>query len=51
MPNFAVGIRLFFGAPGLIGGRTRMPEITLPDGSVKSYDVPVSARQVAEDIG
>ncbi len=28
-----------------------MPKITLPDGSVKSFDQPVSARQVAESIG
>ena len=28
-----------------------MPRVTLPDGSVKSYDAPVSALQVAEDIG
>lgn len=28
-----------------------MPEITLPDGSVRSYEHPVSPRKVAEDIG
>ena len=28
-----------------------MPKITLPDGSVKSFDQPVTARQVAEAIG
>jgi len=28
-----------------------MPEITLPDGSVRRYDKPVTARQVAADIG
>jgi threonyl-tRNA synthetase len=28
-----------------------MPRITLPDGSVKEYDEPVSALQVANDIG
>jgi len=28
-----------------------MPRITLPDGSVREYDQPVTARQVAEDIG
>ncbi len=28
-----------------------MPRITLPDGSVREYDEPVSPRQVAEDIG
>ncbi|MBM4110601.1 MAG: threonine--tRNA ligase [Phycisphaerae bacterium] len=28
-----------------------MPRITLPDGSVKSYDAPVTAAQVAADIG
>jgi len=29
----------------------QMPRITLPDGTVKTYDEPVSARRVAEDIG
>jgi len=28
-----------------------MPRITLPDGSVKAFDAPVSAREVAEAIG
>src|SRR5258708_4158204 len=28
-----------------------MPRITLPDGSVKTFDQPVTARQVAESIG
>jgi len=28
-----------------------MPRITLPDGSVREYDKPISARRVAEDIG
>ncbi len=28
-----------------------MPRITLPDGSVRSYDAPVTALQVANDIG
>mgnify|MGYP001159253325 FL=1 len=28
-----------------------MPRITLPDGSVKSFEQPVTARQVAESIG
>lgn len=28
-----------------------MPRITLPDGTVKSYDAPVTAAQVAADIG
>jgi threonyl-tRNA synthetase len=28
-----------------------VPRITLPDGSVKSFDAPVTARQVAESIG
>jgi len=28
-----------------------MPRITLPDGTTKTYDEPVSARRVAEDIG
>ena len=28
-----------------------MPEITLPDGSVKTFDRPVTAREVAESIG
>jgi threonyl-tRNA synthetase len=28
-----------------------MPQVTLPDGSVKSFDRPVSAREVAESIG
>lgn len=28
-----------------------MPRITLPDGSVRTYDAPVSVRQVAESIG
>jgi len=28
-----------------------MPQITLPDGSIKQFDIPVSVRQVAESIG
>ena len=28
-----------------------MPEITLPDGSRRAYDAPVSVRQVVDDIG
>lgn len=28
-----------------------MPEITLPDGSVKRYDAPVTPREIAESIG
>ena len=28
-----------------------MPEITLPDGSVRSYEQPVSIAQIAMDIG
>ncbi|MEY4182365.1 MAG: hypothetical protein RLZZ217_991, partial [Planctomycetota bacterium] len=28
-----------------------MPRITLPDGTIKSYDAPVTAAQVAADIG
>jgi threonyl-tRNA synthetase len=31
--------------------RFPMPRITLPDGSIKSFDQPVTARQVAESIG
>ncbi len=28
-----------------------MPQITLPDGSCRQYDTPVSVQQVAADIG
>ena len=28
-----------------------MPTVTLPDGSTRSYDAPVTAAQIAADIG
>ena len=41
----------FYGVQGRTAATTVMPAITLPDGSVKQYDDPVSVYQIAEDIG
>ena len=34
-----------------VGKSVRMPKITLPDGSIRQFDAPVTVMQVAEDIG
>ena len=33
-----------------LSGKTKMPEIRLPDGAIRSYEQPVTVLEIASDI-